>query len=66
MRDFKTQSQGTEYLTSMNKCWGKPKRDVLLKVHIKQTATGFEAGVSYKDTYPLVVMKTDPDNLNEN
>ena len=37
---------------SMNKCWGKPREMPFESAYIKQTAGGFEAGVSYKDKLP--------------
>jgi hypothetical protein len=37
---------------SLNRCWGKPREMPFESAYIKQTAGGFEAGVSYKDTLP--------------
>ena len=37
---------------SMNRCWGKPREMPFESAYIKQTESGFEAGVSYKDTLP--------------
>ena len=52
---------------SMNKCWGKPREMPFESSYIKQTATGFEAGVSYKDTLPAGCYENGPwDNRNEN
>ena len=51
----------------MNKCWGKPREMPFESSYIKQTATGFEAGVSYKDTLPAGCYENGPwDNRNEN
>ena len=52
---------------SMNKCWGKPREMPFESSYIKQTATGFEAGVSYKDTLPAGCYENGPwDNRDEN
>lgn len=37
---------------SLNRCWGKPREMPFESAYIEQTATGFRAGVSYKDTMP--------------
>lgn len=45
---------------SMNRCWGKPREMPFESSYIKQTATGFEAGVSYKDTLPAGCYENGP------
>ena len=45
---------------SMNNCWGKPREMPFESAYIKQTAGGFEAGVSYKDTLPAGCYETAP------
>ena len=37
---------------ALNRCWGKPREMPFESAYIKQTESGFEAGVSYKDTLP--------------
>lgn len=52
---------------SQNKCWGKPREMPFESAYIKQTAMGFEAGVSYKDTLPAGCYENGPwDNRDEN
>jgi len=51
---------------SQNKCWGKPREMPFESAYIKQTAMGFEAGVSYKDTLPAGCYENGPwDNRDE-
>jgi len=45
---------------SQNKCWGKPREMPFESAYIKQTAMGFEAGVSYKDTLPAGCYENGP------
>ena len=45
---------------SMNKCWGKPREMPFESAYIKQTAGGFEAGVSYKDKLPAGCYENGP------
>ena len=45
---------------SMNRCWGKPREMPFESSYIKRTATGFEAGVSYKDTLPAGCYENGP------
>jgi hypothetical protein len=45
---------------SNNKCWGKPRVMPFESAYIKQTAGGFEAGVSYKDTLPAGCYENGP------
>ena len=52
---------------SMNKCWGKPREMPFESAYIEQTADGFKAGVSYKDTLPAGCYENGPwDNRDEN
>ena len=45
---------------SLNKCWGKPREMPFESAYIKQTAGGFEAGVSYKDKLPAGCYENGP------
>ena len=45
---------------SLNRCWGKPREMPFESAYIKQTAGGFEAGVSYKDKLPAGCYENGP------
>ena len=61
MRDFLKHNPRYRYPgQSMNKCWGKPREMPFESAYIKQTAGGFEAGVSYKDTLPAGCYENGP------
>lgn len=45
---------------SLNRCWGKPREMPFESAYIERTATGFKAGVSYKDTMPAGCYENGP------
>ena len=52
---------------SQNSCWGKPRVMPFESSYIEQTANGFKAGVSYKDTLPAGCYENAPwDNRDAN
>ena len=52
---------------SQNRCWGKPREMPFESAYIEQTADGFKAGVSYKDTLPAGCYENGPwDNRDAN
>ena len=52
---------------SQNSCWGKPRVMPFESAYIEQTANGFKAGVSYKDTLPAGCYENAPwDNRDAN
>jgi len=61
LRDFLKHNPRYRYPgQSNNKCFGKPREMPFESAYIKQTKSGFEAGVTYKDTMPAGCKETAP------